>query len=214
MIEIMKCIPTEYNECLAMQRKLNEMRNEARIPDTILVTEHDDTYTAGIHFKMENLNDYSVPIIRVERGGALTYHGKGQLILYFIFNLNERGMNVKDLILKIQDAVVQTLAEFGLKSEGRLFKETGVWTNGRKICSIGLALKGFSTFHGIALNVTTDLSKFAKINPCDFDASVMTSLEREIGTKIDLENVLSKFLSHLKDEFGEELYERHCEMII
>jgi len=76
------------------------MRNDDIIPDTIIVTEHEDTYTAGIHFNNENEKNYSVPIIKVERGGALTYHGRGQIVFYFIFKLNERGFNVKDLILE------------------------------------------------------------------------------------------------------------------
>ncbi len=212
MIEAQVCIPTDYLRCLEFQRKMNKMRNEDIIPDTIIVTEHDDTYTAGIHFNTENEKNYTVPIIKVERGGALTYHGKGQVVFYFIFKLNERGFNVKDLIVKIQEAVNLTLSDYGLKSEGRLFKETGVWTNGRKICSIGLALKGFSTLHGIAVNVNTDLKKFSYINPCDFDPSVMTSLENEIGRRVNTNEFIEKFLNNFSYILSERIAIKECEI--
>lgn len=188
------------------------MRNDDIIPDTIIVTEHEDTYTAGIHFNNENEKNYSVPIIKVERGGALTYHGRGQIVFYFIFKLNERGFNVKDLILRIQDSVNLTLSDYGLKSEGRLFKETGVWTNGKKICSIGLALKGFSTLHGIAVNVNTDLSKFSYINPCDFDPNIMTSIEHEIGRKVQTEEFIKKFLDNFSSVISDKIEIRECQI--
>ncbi len=210
VIEARFCIPMDYEECLSYQRNLNEMRNNEKIPDTIIVTEHPDTYTAGIHFKEGNEKNYSVPIIRVERGGALTYHGKGQIVFYFIFKIKERNMNIKDFIIRIQEAVKKTLESFGVQSEGRLFKETGVWTNGRKICSIGLALKGFSTLHGIAININTDLTKFYKINPCDFDASIMTSLEKEIGKKVSIDDFTSKFLDNFSLQMSDSISRRNC----
>jgi lipoyl(octanoyl) transferase len=212
VIEVQICIPSQYEKCLEFQRKLNKMRNDDIIPDTIIVTEHEDTYTAGIHFNNENEKNYSVPIIKVERGGALTYHGRGQIVFYFIFKLNERGFNVKDLILRIQDSMNLTLSDYGLKSEGRLFKETGVWTNGKKICSIGLALKGFSTLHGIAVNVNTDLSKFSYINPCDFDPNIMTSIEHEIGRKVQTEEFIKKFLDNFSSVISDKIEIRECQI--
>lgn len=210
MIEVQICIPSGYQECLEFQRKLNELRNMDVIPDTIIVTEHPDTYTAGIHFNPKNEMNYSVPIIRVERGGALTYHGRGQIVFYFIFKLVDRNFNVKDMILKIQEIVNATLSEYGLISEGRLFKETGVWTNGRKICSIGLAVKGFSTLHGIAINLNTDLSKFALINPCDFSPEIMTSLEKETGNRIDVSKFVEKFLTNTEKIINDQVKVRDC----
>jgi lipoyl(octanoyl) transferase len=204
----------DYMECLEKQRRLNDLRNDGKIGDVIIATEHEDTYTGGIHFNKENEASYSVPIIRVERGGHLTYHGRGQLVLYFIFNLKERGINVKQLIEQIQRSLNETLKKYGISGEGRLFEETGVWVDNRKICSIGFAVKGFSTFHGIAVNLNTDMSKFFKINPCDMDASVMTSLSREIGGEVDEDKFLGSFVESLSAEFKEEIKTEACKNII
>ncbi len=210
MISLYRCIPMDYEECLNLQRRLNQERNEGKIGDTIIATEHEDTYTGGIHFKPGNTDNYSVPIIRVERGGNLTYHGKGQLVLYFVFNLNDRGINVRNLIEQVQTALNLTLMSYGLKSDGRLFKETGVWVGERKICSIGFAVKGFSTFHGIAVNLNTDLSKFFNINPCDMDAGIMTSLAKETGHKIDEMEFLEKMIDYLSKVFEEDIRMEDC----
>jgi len=206
---LLKCIPMEYSSCLEMQRKLNARRERGEIEDVIIATEHPDVYTGGIHFKGDYGN-YNVNIIKVERGGNLTYHGPGQLVLYFIINLKDRGMNVRDLIIKIENALVSTLGEYGVKGEGKLFERTGVWVGERKICSIGLGIRGSTTLHGIAINLTTDLSKFYAISPCDLDPGVMTSLSKEIGRKVDQMEFLGKVVKNLSLEFGESILEREC----
>lgn len=213
MIRLLKCIPMDYGKCLEMQRGMNALRNEGKIGDTIIATEHDDTYTGGIHYNPEVGGTYSVPILRVERGGNLTYHGKGQVVLYFIFNLKERGINVRELIEQVQEALIKTLSSYGVKGEGRLYKETGVWVGDRKICSIGFAVKGFSTLHGIAVNINTDLSKFYSISPCDMDPGVMTSLERETGRKVDEMEFLEMMVGNLSETFKESIEEGKCEII-
>jgi len=213
MIRLLKCIPMDYGKCLEMQRGMNALRNEGKIGDTIIATEHDDTYTGGIHYNPEVGGTYSVPILRVERGGNLTYHGKGQVVLYFIFNLKERGINVRELIEQVQATLIKTLSSYGVKGEGRLYKETGVWVGDRKICSIGFAVKGFSTLHGIAVNINTDLSKFYSISPCDMDPGVMTSLERETGRKVDEMEFLEMMVGNLSETFKESIKKEPCEII-
>ena len=213
MIRLLKCIPMDYGKCLEMQRGMNALRNEGKIGDTIIATEHDDTYTGGIHYNPEVGGTYSVPILRVERGGNLTYHGKGQVVLYFIFNLKEREINVRQLIEQVQEALIKTLSSYGVKGEGRLYKETGVWVGDRKICSIGFAVKGFSTLHGIAVNINTDLSKFYSISPCDMDPGVMTSLEKETGRNVDEMEFLEKMVGNLSETFKESIEEGKCEII-
>lgn len=182
----------DYTEILEMQRTLVDLRNSEKIGDVIIFLEHPDTYTAGIHRDRSALVDPTTPIIYIERGGAFTYHGPGQVVVYFIINLKNRGMNIKNLITTVQDAIISVLREYGIDGEGRLDKETGVWANERKLCSIGFAVKGFSSFHGIALNVSTDLSKFYRISPCGFDASVMSSIQSEIGRNVDHNEVRSR----------------------
>ncbi|EQD46738.1 lipoate-protein ligase B, partial [mine drainage metagenome] len=127
--------------------------------------------------------------VKVERGGSITYHGPGQLVQYYIINLKERGTNVRDLITKIHDCTITLLSEFNLAGRSELGKETGVWIGSRKIASTGLAVHEFTTLHGSALNVTTDLKKFSRINPCGFDSDIMTSLQAEVKNRIDFRSV-------------------------
>ncbi len=175
-----------YEETLRFQRGLAELRNASKINDTAILVEHPDIYTEGRH----TLPEDSLPSsIKVERGGSITYHGYGQLVQYYIINLKERGKNVREIIETIHVLTIELLSSYGLKGRSELGKETGVWVGSRKIASTGIAVKEFTTLHGSALNVSTDLSKFALIHPCGFDPSIMTSMEKETGRRIALDNV-------------------------
>lgn len=180
---------TDYETALEIQRNLNDRRNRGEIPDTIIVLSHPDVYTTGIHRNPGEIIDPMIRVINVERGGSATYHGKGQIVVYFIINMRDRGINIRDLIISIEKAVSLTLEKFGIIAEGRLKGETGVWVGHRKICSVGLAVRGFSTLHGIALNVSTDLSKFAAILPCGMPPHIMTSMKAETGTELEINEV-------------------------
>ncbi|SMD31087.1 lipoyl(octanoyl) transferase [Picrophilus oshimae DSM 9789] len=187
--------PMEYKPVLYFQRKLVDLRNNDKIDDTFIFLEHNDVYTAGVHYRG---ND---DIIRVERGGYETYHGPGQLVVYFIINLRERKMNALDLIKKIQNSVVNTLKYYNIESYPMLNEKTGVWHEDRKICSIGIAIRGFSTFHGMALNVNTDLSKFNRIMPCNFSPDIMTSMERISGRPFNINSVRERLIQSIEKEF-------------
>lgn len=190
---------TSYNDILSIQRSLNRARNDDRISDVLIFNEHEDVYTVGIHRNPEEIVDNSVELVQVERGGSITYHGPGQLVVYFIVSLKDRKTNVKVLIESVQNAINRVLSGYGINSEGRLGRETGVWVADRKICSIGFAIRETSTLHGIALNISTDLSKFQRVMPCGFSSSIMTSVEAETGRKIDFKEVreeLKKALVH------------------
>ena len=182
----------DYRSVLEVQRSLVKGRNEDLIPDTLIFLQHNDSYTAGIHRNPQEIVVPGTDVINVERGGALTYHGPGQLVVYFILNLNKRKTNIKDIILKVEDSIVSVLGEYGIRSEGRLDKHTGVWAGDRKICSVGFAIRESSTLHGIALNVNTDLKKFSAIMPCGFDADIMTSMKNELGFEPDFSEVKEK----------------------
>lgn len=193
---------SDYVQMLELQRSLNGLRNERLIPDTIIFTEHPPTYTVGIHRNPEELLDPSIAPIEVERGGSVTYHGPGQIVAYFIINMMERRTNIKKIIESVQESIVKTLALYSIRAEGRLGKETGVWTSGRKICSIGFAIRESSTFHGIALNISTDLAAFGRIMPCGFESGIMTTLEQETGHEVEsselIENLKKNILEGLK----------------
>jgi len=187
---------------LEVQRILNQARNKLVIPDLVIFNEHPPVYTVGLHKNPGEIVDQSIVPVQIERGGSITYHGPGQMVVYFILNLMERKTNIKAVIQSVQAAISELLDEYGIKGEGRLGKETGVWTSGRKICSIGFAIKESSTLHGIALNVSTDLKAFDRIHPCGFSSSVMTSMEDEAGMKISFEEVQKKFKDLLVEKLN------------
>lgn len=193
---------THYSEVLELQRELNALRNEGKVPDILIFNEHTPVYTVGIHRNPEEILESSIKPIQVERGGSITYHGPGQIVVYFILNLMERRANIKEIILSVQSAIVKLLGDLGITAEGRLAKETGVWCGERKICSIGFAIRGSSTFHGIALNITTDLDEFDRIRPCGFSSSIMTSISAVKRENIGFDEIKLSLMTYLEKELG------------
>ena len=191
----------DYLEILKLQRHLNFLSSNGEIADAVILLQHPDVYTLGIHRNQSEILAPGVVPFEVERGGSATYHGPGQLVAYFMVNMKNHGINVRDLIQMAQNSIISLLADYGIIAEGRLQGETGVWVKNRKICSIGFAVKGFSTLHGIGFNVNTDLSKFQKIMPCGMQSSIMTSMENELGHAVDFINVKNR----LKNSFTEML---------
>lgn len=176
-----------------LQLQLVEARNAGRSPDTLILVEHPHVYTCGRRTKPENrpaVPGPGVPIYEIERGGDVTYHGPGQLVGYPIVGLEERRLTVGSYIHLLEAAIIETLSSFGIRGESRPGREfTGVWVSGRKIASIGLAIRHWISFHGFALNVNTDLAYFEHIRPCGFTPEKMTSLERELGQPLDFGEV-------------------------
>ena len=173
-----------YREVWARQLALVEARQVGQAPDTLIVVEHPHVFTLGRRRESQQnvLAPGDVEVIEIERGGDVTYHGPGQLVAYPIILL-EQDRNERDLhkfLRHLEDAVIATCARVGIAADREPGK-TGVWMTDergarKKLCSMGIACRKWVTFHGLALNVTTDLSYFRRINPCGFEASVMTSL--------------------------------------
>ena len=183
-----------------------KIANEATT-SCLVFCEHPHVYTLGKSGHSENMlyNPYNVPLVRTNRGGDITYHGPGQIVGYPIFDLDTFHLGLKDYIYKVEEAVILTLAHYGITAT-RLEHATGVWldvestTRCRKICAIGVKSSRFVTMHGFALNVNTDLTYFKNINPCGFIDKGVTSMEQELGRKLDLlevESVLTKFFKQL-----------------
>ncbi len=165
--------------------------------DLLVFVEHPEVYTFGRKYKDEvptHLNNVQT----IERGGEATYHNPGQLVCYPIFKLEEGKRDLHLFLRFLENSIVNVLHNFGIKSEAR-DKKTGVWITGKekKIGSIGIAVKNWVTYHGLALNVCNDLSGFAKINPCGFDANIMTSMESELQRKITIDEVKEAFITQL-----------------
>ena len=178
-----------YRDVWTRQLGLVEERQAEHVPDTLLVVEHPHVFTLGRRRESQQnvLMPGDVEVIEIERGGDVTYHGPGQLVAYPILLLRDGERDLHRFLRNLEDAVIATCQRFGIPSASREPGKTGVWCDDasgarRKLCSMGIACRKWVTFHGLALNVTTDLSYFARINPCGFESRVMSSLATELGS--------------------------------
>ncbi|MCG8581346.1 MAG: lipoyl(octanoyl) transferase LipB [Bacteroidales bacterium] len=187
------------------------------ITNHLLFVEHPHVYTLGKSGVQNNLliNDQFLKQIdatfyKINRGGDITYHGPGQIVGYPILDLEELGLTVKTYIHKLEEAIIQTLAEYNIKSE-RLEGATGVWLDttvpgkSRKVCAIGVKASRYVSMHGFALNVNTNLTYFNHINPCGFVDKGVTSMEKELGMNLDIQEVKNVLLQKLSDIFELQL---------
>ncbi len=203
----------DYGRALQLQRELWRLRDEDGIPDMLVLLEHDPVITLGRSAKVSNLlvsetelARRGVALYRIERGGDVTFHGPGQLVGYPLFRLETGIAGVRWFVERVESALVRALAELGVKS-GLRPGHIGVWCDERKIASIGVAVKRRVTFHGFALNVTTDLDAFRLMNPCGMPDVVMTSVSREGGVTED-QRVRSAVIVGFEREFEVEVQEK------
>ena len=170
-----------YRAALEWQRALAQERLAGRCNDLLLLLEHEPVVTLGrIAESAHLLHPEGIDVVEVERGGDVTYHGPGQLVGYPILDLTRYRQDLHWYLRTLEEALIDGLGRLGLAA-GRESGRTGVWTRGRKIASIGVHVKRWVTWHGFALNVTTDLAAFDRIVPCGIPGVVMTSVEREGG---------------------------------
>ncbi len=188
----------DYLAAWRVQQDLLEARQEDRIEDTLVLVEHPHVLTVGRNRRRDNLlAPGDMPVVEVERGGDVTYHGPGQLVGYPILRLREDERDVHRYLRRLEQAIVATLADFAITGEQRPGL-TGVWAGARKLASIGVAVRRrWITMHGFALNVCTDLGRFASINPCGLPASVMGSMTSVTGRPVSLAEVREPLLRHL-----------------
>jgi lipoyl(octanoyl) transferase len=174
----------EYGVAYALQQKLVEERRVGQIPDTLLLCEHPDVITVGRRQAAQaHILEPRFPVFEIERGGDVTYHGPGQLVGYPIVFLEGAERDLHGYLRALEEGLIALCAACGVAA-GRRPGYTGVWTmekeaEQRKLASIGIAVRRWVTFHGFALNVTTDLTRFQTIHPCGFQAAIMTSLLKE-----------------------------------
>lgn len=199
----------DYQEELFQKVISAKLNDDAAIEQYILFCEHKHVYTLGKSGNRQNLliaehvcKSKNIDFFPINRGGDITYHGPGQLVVYPIIDLEELGVGIKTYISMIEDVVIEVLNTYGIKGE-KDEKAMGVWidkdnpTKARKICAIGVRASRFVTMHGLALNINTDLSYFSYINPCGFTDKAVTSMQQELGKWIDLEEVSKR----MKDAF-------------
>jgi lipoate-protein ligase B len=193
----------EYSESLDAMRSLVRERREGAILDTLVLVEHPPVVTVGVEGDDGSAATSGLPIVSVDRGGRATYHGPGQLVGYPIVDLEPRGRDVRRFVHDVEEVVVRSVAPFGVVA-GHVSGRRGVWVAGeRKIASIGIAVDHWVTLHGFALNVDPDLGAFDRFHPCGFSGSVMTSLSREVGRSVRLEEVVPHVIRSWQEVFGD-----------
>lgn len=220
-----------FGECWELQQQLFEsaiaQKGRGEVPGhTIILVEHPHVYTLGKSGKEGNLlvaeeflKSIGAEFFHIDRGGDITYHGPGQIVGYPILDLAQLGIGLKGYIDAIEGAVIDTMAEWGIACQ-RVEGASGVWIVEphkpmRKICAVGVKSSRWVTMHGFALNVNTDLKYFDFINPCGFTDRTATSMEKELGTKLDLEIVKEQLISHLtrKLDVNKINIKRLCQLI-
>jgi lipoyl(octanoyl) transferase len=192
-----------YRAALALQERILDLKQRGALADVILFVEHPHVYTLGHSGKVSNvLAAGEVPVIRTSRGGDVTYHGPGQLVVYPIIDLRSKlRKDVHRYLRNLELSAMRTLTDFGLEGIPRP-PYTGIWVDNRKIAAIGIAVRRGITFHGLALNVNTDLSYFNRIIPCGLSWADVTSMARELGAEQNFVEVRDRFLNHFAQLFG------------
>lgn len=200
-----------YLDAYDLQTELLRQKSAGRIEDAILLLEHPPTVTIGKSGKIDNvlisqseLAVRGIPVLFVDRGGDVTYHGPGQLIGYPIIDLRSRGRDLHRYVGELEEVIIRTLDDFGIKGS-RDSSHRGVWVEGKEIAAIGLRVKRWVSLHGFALNVTTDLTPFSWINPCGFTDRGATSMTALIKQEISLTEVGKSLLSHFATVFNAQL---------
>ena len=226
----------EYRSCWELQQKLfdalvEKKRMRPAQPETksaekacadtdagtVLLVEHPPVYTLGKSGHAENLlvsrealEAAGAQFFHIDRGGDITFHGPGQLVVYPILDLERLGIGLRDYIDALEEAVIRTVAEYGIAA-GRIAGASGVWIDPagrrpRKICAIGVRSSRYVTMHGLALNVSTDLGWFSRINPCGFTDRGVASIASETGREVPMDDVKKQVVKFLSVELNVEIY--------
>lgn len=214
MIETVHLGTTRYEQTWQRQLAIFEDMKEAKKlgrpieKEYILTTQHHPVITLGFHADAANLlvaeqylKQRDIDLFRIERGGDITYHGPGQLVVYPLVDLERHNLGVKQYVTILEQAVINVIGRYGIKAE-RVEGATGVWIGKgtpaeRKICAVGVKCSRYVTMHGLALNVNTDLDGFSLINPCGFKEKGVTSMARELGHELDFSKVEVELSSEL-----------------
>lgn len=198
----------DYKSAWDLQKEIFDLRLHNKIEDILFLLEHPHTYTLGKVAEKENListneqlQELGISVYEIDRGGDITYHGPGQIVGYPIIKLSDWKEDTHEYLRALEEVIIQTCAEYGL-STNRNPKYTGVWLGERKIAAIGIKVSRWITMHGFAFNVNTDLTYFGGIIPCGIRDKDVTSLQRELGKEIKLNEVKEKLVKNFQNVFG------------
>ena len=190
----------DYEPTWRALQAFTDARDE-HTPDELWLVQHPPVYTLGLAGKPEHLLCATdIPLVKTDRGGQITYHGPGQLVVYMMIDFKRLGLGVRELVRHIEQAVIDLLAEFGITGNGDV-DAPGVYVDGAKIASLGLRIRNHATYHGLSLNVDMDLTPFSWINPCGYSGLRVTQL-RELGVTLDVNAVAERLLPHLRAQLA------------
>ena len=203
---------TAYREAYALQQTAVAARIARRLQtDLVIMLEHPPVFTQGRRGGRRNLlvsvtllQEKGIEIVPIERGGDITYHGPGQLVVYLLMDLKTARIKVTDLVGRLEEVMIRTATQWGLNAHGDA-NLRGAWIANRKLGSVGIIIRRGITFHGLALNVSTDLTPFDWINPCGIAGCRMTSLALETDTAVSMVQVRNQMAHHMQEVFGMNL---------
>lgn len=202
----------EYREAWDLQSHLVAARKERVLDrDLVLFTEHPPVFTLGSNGGLNNLTvpegflkKAGIPVIRVERGGDITFHGPGQLVVYPIIDLRAARLPVTHYVEKLEEVMIRTAGDWGVEAE-RNAANRGVWVGNNKLGSVGIAIRHGISFHGLAFNVNISLEPFGWMNPCGLKGVGITSMEQELSDKVSMSRVRGAMRGHIETVFGAKL---------
>jgi len=190
----------DYQPTWQAMQKFTAERDESTA-DELWYLEHPPVFTMGLNGKKKHLlNVGEIPVINIDRGGQVTYHAPGQLILYTLIDLTRLHLGVKDLVSAIEQAIIQLLKKYNIPAE-RKENAPGVYVNGAKIAALGLRIKRNKSYHGLSLNIDMDLSPFKKINPCGYEGMAVTQI-KNFEEKINVNNLKNDLTAYLAQLLG------------
>lgn len=197
--------PVEYRKAInLLENNVNKMSVNSDMPELVWVLKHNNTFTGGTSYIENDILDKSIRVIKSNRGGKITFHGSGQLIFYFVINLNNRKKDIRWFIKLIEKTIIDTLKEFKIKSFSDK-KNIGIWikqkNKKKKVGAIGLKIKKWIAFHGFSLNLNVNLNNYKKIKPCGLNSSKITNLSEIKNVKFDIlrDKLIANFINNLKN---------------
>ena len=191
---------TDYRPTWAAMRAFTDARTDGT-PDELWLTEHPPVFTQGQAGRPEHLLDPGpIPVVPIDRGGQVTYHGPGQVLAYLLLDIRRRGLGVRELVERMEQGVIALLAEEGINARGRR-DAPGVYVGEAKIAALGLRVRHGRCYHGLALNVAMDLAPFSRINPCGYPGLAVTQLA-DLGAATDLDEVGRRLAEQLSRSLG------------
>lgn len=179
------------------------LAREATTVDEFWVLEHNPVYTLGLNGKKEHiLNAGDIPVVQVDRGGQVTYHGPGQLIVYLLIDIKRKSLGVREVVTAMENAIIATLAELNISANAKP-DAPGVYVNDKKIAALGLRIKNGKSYHGLSLNIDMDLQPFKGINPCGYENLDVIQI-KDLNAEYSKEDITANLLQHLKQNLKYE----------